>query len=175
MDAARPKDFELVGSVRNGLSGRAAFAPATAPAIPGSSGPDAAKAFYKWARRFSSTLITQRGRFGGDCDQYLIYLVFLLTELSWSLAEADAADRGRQLWNAGARGLNALSVSEITGIPRETTRRKLQALAAAGRLRRGMDSLHYLSGHYSRDELFIDLGPLFSEAVRLEPTSGRSI
>ena len=66
------------------------------------------------------------------------------------------------------RGLNALSLSEITQIPRETARRKLLALAERGYLNRDDEGLFTLADRYGMDEFFSDLRPLFWDAVKLE-------
>jgi hypothetical protein len=103
-----------------------------------------------------------RGRFDGDLDQYLLYLIFLLSELSQTMAEA-GPDRGL----APRRGLNALSLSDITHIPRETARRKLLALAERGYLVRDEAGLFVLGDLYGLDEFFTDLKPLFWDAVKV--------
>ena len=66
-----------------------------------------------------------------------------------------------------ARGMNALSVSEITGIPRESARRKLQLLAANGYLHRDEEGLFPLGDRYRLDAFFSELKPLFWDAMRL--------
>ena len=124
--------------------------------------------FYKWGGLLSATLIRIRGRFEGDLDRYLIYLVFLLRRTCrgrWP--RASAAGRGARTVESGPRGLNALSIAEITRVPRETTRRKLQALVDTGYLVRGQDGLYYLTGLYGVDAFFYDLSPLFWDGVKL--------
>jgi hypothetical protein len=69
---------------------------------------------------------------------------------------------------ARRRGLNALSLSDITQIPRETTRRKLLALAERGYLVREEDGLFVLGDLYGVDQFFSDLKPLFWDAVKLD-------
>lgn len=118
--------------------------------------------FYRWGGLLSSTLIRIRGRFQGDLDQYLIYLVFLLNDLSREISSKGRV-AGRR---PEARGLNALSIAEITGIPRETARRKLQMLVAEGYVDRAVDGLYYLGGRYGLDQFFFDLSPLFCDGLR---------
>ncbi|MEI9964989.1 MAG: hypothetical protein WDM92_10035 [Caulobacteraceae bacterium] len=141
----------------------AAPAPRAAEPLPGYLDQDAASFFYKWGGSLSATLIRLRARFGGDLDQYVIYLIFVLAELS-----RPAGHGGRPAAASAPRGLNALSVAEITRIPRETTRRKLQALVVGGYLRRADDGLHYLDQRYGSDEVFLDLKPLFWDAIKVE-------
>ncbi len=116
--------------------------------------------FYRWGGHLSSTLIRIRARFDGDLDQYVLYLTFLLSELAETMNAAPGTARP-------PRGLNALSVSEITGIPRESARRKLLLLAANGYLRRDPDGLFTLGDRYGLDAFFSELKPLFWDAVRL--------
>lgn len=134
---------------------------------PGYLDQDALRFFYRWGGHLSATLIRVRARFDGDLDQHLIYLIFVLAELSRRLTEETAAARGRAPAKPGPRGLNALSVAEITRIPRETTRRKLKALTEEGYLSRGPDGLLYLSGRHGLDEFFFDLKPLFWDGLQV--------
>jgi len=120
--------------------------------------PEEARRFYKWSNRLTTTLVRLRDLFDGDLDRYLLHSVFIQTEMQRSFAP-----RG------GARGLNALSLSEITRIPRETTRRKLKLLADSGFLRQGPDGLHYLAGRYPQGRFVDDLGPLFGPAEAPPP------
>ncbi|MFN3512137.1 MAG: hypothetical protein ACK41C_03775 [Phenylobacterium sp.] len=132
---------------------------------PGYLDQDVTRFFYRWGGHLSTTLIRIRARFDGDLDQYLLYLVFLLSELSQTMAAASA--RAPQTF-ARRRGLNALSLSDITQIPRETTRRKLLALAERGYLIREEDGLFVLGEVYGIDQFFADLKPLFWDAVKVE-------
>lgn len=125
---------------------------------------DVMRFFYRWGGHLSTTLVKVRSRFDGDLDQYLLYLVFLLAEISESMPRgprAPATFRRR-------RGLNALSLAEITQIPRETTRRKLLALVQRGYLVREPDGLFTLGQAYDIDQFFGDLKPLFWDAVQVE-------
>jgi hypothetical protein len=124
---------------------------------------DVSRFFYRWGGLLSSTLIRIRARFQGDLDQYLIYLVFLLDDLSLTIS---AQARGGRRKESDARGLNALSIAEVTSIPRETARRKLQMLVASGYIDRAADGLYYLGDRYGMDQFFFDLSPLFWEGVR---------
>ncbi len=124
-----------------------------APAAPAALSPEEARRFYRWSHRLTSTLVRLRDLFDGDLDRYLLHSVFIQSEMQRGLAP-----RG------GLRGLNALSLSEITRIPRETTRRKLKLLAEAGFLRQGPDGLHYLAGRYPEARFLDDLSPLFDPA-----------
>ncbi|WP_421934177.1 hypothetical protein [Phenylobacterium sp.] len=127
---------------------------------PGYLDQDVSRFFYRWGGHLSATLIRVRSRFDGDLDQYLLYLIFLLSELSDSLSATPPRTFARR------RGLNALSLSDITQIPRETARRKLLALADQGYLVRDDDGLFMLGERYGLDQFFADLRPLFWDAVR---------
>jgi hypothetical protein len=124
--------------------------------------------FYRWGGLLSSTLIRIRSRFDGDLDQYLLYLIFLLAELAQITARADAEARGHRPQPSARRGMNALSLADITRIPRETTRRKLQLLVEHGYLTRGETGLYYLGDRYGLDAFFADLRPLFWDGVKVE-------
>lgn len=127
---------------------------------PGYLDQDAMRFFYRWGSHFSAALVRIRHRFDGDLDQYVLYLTFLLSELAETINNDGAPKLPR-------RGLNALSLSEITGIPRESARRKLLILAAHGYLDRNEDGLFTLGDRYGLDAFFAELKPLFWDAVRM--------
>jgi hypothetical protein len=129
---------------------------------------DVSRFLHRWGGHLAACMIRIRARFDGDLDQYLIYLNFMLAELSQAVARADAMAKGHTPPPWIFKGMNALSLSEITGVPRETTRRKLQHLVEAGYLRRGGDGLFYLGGKYGLDAFFADLRPLFWDAMMPE-------
>ena len=104
---------------------------------------------YKWGGRLSGTLIDLRWRFAGDLDQYLIYLIVMLPGLARQ--SAPRPDAGAAL------GLNAGSIADITGIPRETVRRKLRAMTGRGQVRRGEDGLFYPGPAANLDSFAVDL------------------
>jgi hypothetical protein len=133
---------------------------------------DVARFFYRWGGLLSQTLIGVRARFQGDLDQYLIYLIFLLDDLAREVASRDDLRRGQRL---EPRGLNALSIAEITDIPRETARRKLQMLVAGGYIERGYDGLYYLGERYGLDEFFFDLSPLFLDGLKPKVASTEAV
>jgi hypothetical protein len=126
---------------------------------------DASRFFYRWGGELSAILIRVRARFDGDLDQYLLYLIFLLGELAQQAAASEAEARGEPPRPRERRGMNALSLSDITLIPRETARRKLQQLVAEGYLRREGEGLYFLAERYGVDAFFWDLKPLFWERL----------
>jgi hypothetical protein len=154
----------VIGINSNRISGLATEAALEAP-TPGYLDQDVSRFFYRWGGHLSTTLVRIRSRFAGDLDQYLLYLVFILADLSQQIARerSFAPSEGPE-----HRGLNALSLSEITQIPRETARRKLLALAERGYLNRDDEGLFTLADRYGMDEFFSDLRPLFWDAVKLE-------
>jgi len=88
--------------------------------------PVALASFYRQISKFSTTLIDLRDEFEGDMDRFLVYLIVLLDDVS-------RVSRGA---GPEGRGVSALSIAEITRIPRETVRRKVSLLVASGLLRR---------------------------------------
>ncbi len=150
---------ETSGGARREGEPPAAEAPSWREPEGGPLDPEGARFLYRWGGRLSETLVRIRSRFNGDLDQYLLYLVFILSEISGSGNGGGAARR---------RGLNALSLSEITQIPRETARRKLLALADEGYLKRDAEGLYYLGDAYGVEAVFEDLKPLFGDGSRHE-------
>lgn len=153
----------MIGTNSNRISDLAVTSAREEP-TPGYLDQDVSRFFYRWGGCLSTTLVRVRARFAGDLDQYLLYLVFILADLSQQISR----ERSFAPNPAAHRGLNALSLSEITQIPRETARRKLLALAEAGYLNRDDEGLFTLADRYGLDEFFGDLRPLFWDAVRLE-------
>ena len=83
----------------------------------------------------------------GDLEEYLILYALILADTyekqAGSLAESETtAHRG---------GVNLLSVAEMTGIPRETVRRKIVKLIAAGSVARDDGLYHYVGEDGSED------------------------
>lgn len=133
---------------------------------PGYLDQDVSRFFYRWGGCLSTTLVRIRARFDGDLDQYLLYLIFILADLSQQMGRERSFAPSTEPVH---RGLNALSLSEITRIPRETARRKLLTLAERGYLNRDEEGLFTLSDRYQMDEFFTDLRPLFWDAVKVTP------
>ena len=84
------------------------------------------------ARRLFSHFAQIRGRYEIDSDSQQILLAYKLS----GLAEAARQDGGQARFDAEAfkARLNASTIADMTGIPRETVRRKLIKLAAQGLL-----------------------------------------
>lgn len=122
------------------------------------------RSYYRWGGHLSTALVRIRSKFDGDLDQCLLYLIFLLAELSESMPRGP---RPPQTFRRH-RGLNALSLAEITQIPRETARRKLLALVERGYLVREGDGLFTLGEAYDASQFFDDLKPLLGETAPAE-------
>jgi hypothetical protein len=140
----------------------AGLARRSAPAAAEDTSLDQARRLYKWSDQLTAALIRLRAEFDGDLDRFLLHSIFVQSEIRRGLARAEAAQRGRSV-GGGPVGLNALSLSEITGIPRETARRKLKQLGDAGMLRQGADGLHYLVGPYPGARFARDFAPLLPQ------------
>lgn len=129
-------------------------------------GQDVSRFFYKWGGSFSAVLVRLRGRYDGDLDQFLIHLVFMLTELASANAVAEARSKGATTVIRRRRGLNILSLADITRIPRESVRRKLATMADQGLVVREPDGLYYPGPGSDIDRLFYALSPLFWDGAR---------
>jgi hypothetical protein len=81
-------------------------------------------------RGFADLLIVLRREFDGDLDAMLILLIVAVgaTSENWGLSLLGSADSVIQ------RSVNSTSLAEITGIPRESVRRKARKLAERGLL-----------------------------------------
>jgi hypothetical protein len=98
---------------------------ATSAANPARKGQD----IYKTCLSMIEFCSSSRTAFNNDLDQMLVYIVLMLDDLQ-------AGDG-----SARSRGVNAMSLSQITRIPRESVRRKLSKLQAANIVERGDDGL----------------------------------
>ncbi len=79
---------------------------------------------YSAIQSLCAALIDLRSNFDGDVDTVLICLVVLADHLAQSTLERSS------------RGVGALSIAEITGISRESVRRKSNRLVEKGVFRR---------------------------------------
>ncbi|HWA59926.1 MAG TPA: hypothetical protein VG939_01055 [Caulobacteraceae bacterium] len=116
----------------DGADELAAYDGARPPTVKLDAAAEAAAQAYRRTADLADCLITLRRQFDNDLDRALIALVLGLSDL-------DGRRRRRP-----ARGLNILSLADISGIPRETVRRKLAQMQAAGRVRRAADGLFHL-------------------------------
>jgi hypothetical protein len=106
---------------------------------------------YNIGRKLFELLRNIRTKHGGDFEEYLILYSLLLTsdyhQMMVSIQSSDKPLRRRP------QGVNLLSISDITNIPRETVRRKVAKLVAEGSITRGDDGLHYYSGNAVQDDI----------------------
>lgn len=123
--------------------------------------PADARLFYKWCQQWTATLTHIRRVFEGDLDLYLLFVVFAQSEMARSLAAMEQSSRNLATADRSPKGMNALSLSEICFIPRETTRRKLKTLVDRDFLRMGPDGLYYLAQRYSFTDMADDLASLY--------------
>ena len=89
-------------------------------------------------------LVIARPAFGGDLDKLLILLVVALRTAEDPKLDVRVDDvmSGRVQAFPSLR-TNVRSIADSTGVPRETVRRKMADLIAAGWIRRDGDSLSY--------------------------------
>jgi len=161
---------EFVGVAPNSGAGSVESRPAPPPPtdqwVTDYLGQDVSRFFYKWGGSFSAVLVRLRGRYDGDLDQFLIHLVFMLTELASANAVAEARSKGATTVIRRRRGLNLLSLADITRLPRESGRRELAAMVRQGLVGRGPDGLFYPGPGSDIDRFFYALSPLFWDGAR---------
>ena len=87
-----------------------------------------AKRRYRWCQKWTEVLTRLRRDFNGDLDQYLMFLVFKQDEMATTLSALRTGGDNPAPVDRELRGMNAMSVAEICGIPRETARRTLNRL-----------------------------------------------
>jgi hypothetical protein len=104
-----------------------------------------AKRRYRWCQKWTEVLARLRQDFNGDLDQYLLFLVFKQDEMAATLSALGSGAGGAASLDRELRGMNAMSVAEICGIPRETARRKLKRLVERKIIGMGPDGLYYLA------------------------------
>jgi len=94
---------------------------------------------YSVGCRLFEILRQVRDAHQGDFDAYLILYSLVLAE-TYETQVRRPINGGE----SGTRGLNLLSVAEITGIPRETVRRKIVKLVDAGSVARDEGLFRYV-------------------------------
>jgi hypothetical protein len=87
---------------------------------------------YWLTTRLLDYVVQMRIRLGGDLERYYILLAFQVANLANQVREHGPEARTRP---ASQAALTALSISDMTGIPRETVRRKLKILEHLGYVR----------------------------------------
>lgn len=106
---------------------------------------------YNVSRKLFDILRNIRTKHGGDFEEYLIlYALFLTSDYHRMMTSYQHS--GNTL-KRRPQGVNLLSISDITNIPRETVRRKVAKLVAEGSITRGDDGLHYYSGNAVQDDI----------------------
>lgn len=86
-----------------------------------------------------------------DFEEYLILYALLLASDYHEMNAISGYDNKNGTIRTS--GVNLLSISDITNIPRETVRRKVAKLVLEGSITRGADGLHYYSGNAVRDDI----------------------
>jgi hypothetical protein len=131
--------------------------------------------FYKWGGSLASILARLRSRYGGDLDQFLIHLVFMLGELDMMNVAATARTKGAERTVPRACELNMQSLADITGVPRESVRRKLSSLCTAGLVRRTEEGLFAAGPNSDVRGFFFDLGPLLWAGAKTPAYSAQAV
>jgi hypothetical protein len=131
-----------------------------------------AKRRYRWCQKWTEVLSRLRQDFNGDLDQYLLLLVFKQDEMASTLSAlgngaGNTASPDREL-----RGMNAMSVAEICGIPRETARRKLKRLVERKIIGMGPDGLYYLAPATTAARSIEDMARLYAPSRTASASAG---
>jgi hypothetical protein len=106
---------------------------------------------YNIGRKLFDILRNIRTKHGGDFEEYLIlYALLLASDYHQMMVSSQSLDKP---FIRRPQGVNLLSISDITNIPRETVRRKVAKLVAEGSITRGDDGLHYYSGNAVQDDI----------------------
>jgi hypothetical protein len=121
---------------------------------------------------FLELMQTLRAMCGGDLEKNIIMLA--IAERTYRHPDVRGTTHDQRLGSNRTvfpnTGLNALSIAESSGIPRETVRRKVASLIDAGWIGQDGRNLHYTPAGYramspGRDAL-VQLAVTFSEIVQ---------
>lgn len=103
--------------------------------------------------RFTELLVELRSRFDGDLDRMIVLAV--IGARTMPLSRTRDLDFGQFMGGGlkpeAPRPINVQSIAEYSGIPRETVRRKVRALEAAGLVERHESGYLYASRQASQD------------------------
>lgn len=108
---------------------------------------------YDFGLKLFEILRNMADRHGGDFQEYIILYALLLAS-DYDQISANEPDTNL-IPRPYPKGVNLLSIAEITGIPRETVRRKVARLIAEGSVTRREDGLHFYSGNSFQDDIGI--------------------
>jgi biotin operon repressor len=113
--------------------------------------------------QFCDLLVTLRQTFGGDLDSMLVLAVIGTRTLAWGRIDDLSYDEfmTRDRDQTGLAPINLQSIADCSGIPRETVRRKVQALQRAGWVRKRDDG--YL---IATDQAAVDLAPATEASLK---------
>jgi biotin operon repressor len=91
--------------------------------------------------QFCDLLVTLRQTFGGDLDSMLVLAVIGTRTLAWGRIDGLSYDEvmARDRDQTELAPINLQSIADYSGIPRETVRRKVQALQRSGWVRKRDD------------------------------------
>lgn len=115
------------------------------------------------AEEFTRLLVTLRQHFGGDLDRLLVLAVIGSRTLARGRIDGLTYEEFNALKRTGAQPapINLQSISDYSGIPRETVRRKIRDLEEAGWVTRHPDGFLTASIEATRD-----LAPLTEATMR---------
>jgi biotin operon repressor len=118
---------------------------------------------------FCDLLVTLRQTFGGDLDSMLVLAVIGTRTLAWGRIDGLSYDEfmARDRDQTELAPINLQSIADCSGIPRETVRRKVQALQRAGWVRKRDDGYLIATGQAA-----VDLAPATEASLKYLVTVG---
>jgi biotin operon repressor len=113
--------------------------------------------------QFCDLLVTLRQTFGGDLDSMLVLAVIGTRTLAWGRIDGLSYDEfmARDREQTELAPINLQSIADCSGIPRETVRRKVQALQRAGWVRKRDDGYLIATGQAA-----VDLAPATEASLK---------
>jgi hypothetical protein len=121
---------------------------------------------YRFVEFFAEHLSDVSRAFGGDLQQVMVLAILGQMRLR---AKHEAAARGAPpAEETGRDGTTASRIADVTGIPRETVRRKLHVMRDKGWILRGEDGLWRIVAEPGSDETRVrrDLSEVDQRAMR---------
>jgi CRP-like cAMP-binding protein len=122
------------------------------------------RSYYHWVQLMTEQLCDCSRTFDGDLQKLLILSIVGQAHFAAMLREA-SPDEAVRYDAATPHGVNATRIADLTGIPRETVRRKLEQLAAQGWIVKDTNGRWRMTASASGTRARDDLGRLEERTV----------